>query len=472
MQVAKVIQLADETPHNDDEVSSGDKKILDVIKKCLARANHPNTAELEAKTAWRMSTRLMQQYNVTHSDLLEKVTNQDDYAAIWGQSVVSISRAKNDGRRVTDQLWVSHFGIAMAMFFDCKLYNTARVTSIDWTFYGIAANTVPAAMAFEMARNLALEWARSKGRDKVSYCLGIGEGLVEQADQEKYREKKRAENMERQQVERDNVDGEEPARIHNDKAYACDPSGPQHVIILQAATNAGENSKHAPMVEDLEGQDEKPASLVSEEDEKKIAIKSEESDDETYETDGFMQYDSEGEDKSALLDQGYVSDEDEMEIEPTFKEEDEKPIDLKVDFEEQLREAMPAQQSANPPTLGDNGVEDIGESDTQLTANAWNTTQALVRFRQCAEKVATEYLKAHNVKVTNVKARPVTIRNGEVHRQGMEDSKKIDVKRRRIEGTDAKARYCSKCGRYLLVGPPAPEYPGEPTKVECQCMDE
>lgn len=181
--------------------SSIEKRILDRIKKCLATANHPNTGESEAKAAWRLSTRLMQQYNVSQADLLERATNEDDYAAMGGQSTVAISRAKNDGLRVTHQTWVNDVGFAMGVFFDCKSYSLARATSIDWTFYGPAANTVPAALAFEMAHNLALEWARTKGGDKNSYCLGIGAGLVKQAYEEKRLEKKKAEEAERKQRE-------------------------------------------------------------------------------------------------------------------------------------------------------------------------------------------------------------------------------------------------------------------------------
>jgi hypothetical protein len=49
----------------------------------------------------------------------------------------------------------------MEVFFDCKSYSTARPWSIEWTFYGIAPNTVAAAIAFEMAHNLILEWVLS-----------------------------------------------------------------------------------------------------------------------------------------------------------------------------------------------------------------------------------------------------------------------------------------------------------------------
>ena len=65
VQTAKVKQVAEDVQTSTTEASSVDKKILDRIKKCLAKANHPNTVESEAQAAWRFSARLMQQYNVT-----------------------------------------------------------------------------------------------------------------------------------------------------------------------------------------------------------------------------------------------------------------------------------------------------------------------------------------------------------------------------------------------------------------------
>ena len=81
---------------------------------------------------------------------------------------------------------------AIDIYFDCSLYSISRATSVDWTFYGIAANTVPAAIAFKRAHNLILEWARSKKRFKYSYCLGVAEGLVTMADKDKKEERKQA----------------------------------------------------------------------------------------------------------------------------------------------------------------------------------------------------------------------------------------------------------------------------------------
>jgi hypothetical protein len=50
------------------------------------------------------------------------------------------------------------------------------------------------------------------------------------------------------------------------------------------------------------------------------------------------------------------------------------------------------------------------------------------------EKVASEYLKAQNRKLRKGRRREYTIRNEDAYQEGIEDSKQIDVERRRIEG--------------------------------------
>ena len=40
------------------------------IKKCLERANHPNTLEAEAKAAIHLASRLMGRYNVSQAEVL------------------------------------------------------------------------------------------------------------------------------------------------------------------------------------------------------------------------------------------------------------------------------------------------------------------------------------------------------------------------------------------------------------------
>jgi hypothetical protein len=135
-----------------------DDRIRARIQKCLDRGNHPNTTESEAKAAIYLSIKLMRQYNVTTADLLER-TEERNRTQYGGSSVVSITNSNDRSHRVIHQGFVPVVADAIEIFFDCKSFSERNDRSIDYTFYGIAENTVTAAMAFEMVHNRIFEWA-------------------------------------------------------------------------------------------------------------------------------------------------------------------------------------------------------------------------------------------------------------------------------------------------------------------------
>ncbi len=57
----------------------------------------------------------------------------------------------------------------------------------------------------------------------------------------------------------------------------------------------------------------------------------------------------------------------------------------------------------------------------------------LVKFRETAEQVADEYLKATNIKLGKGWAQRTTVKDHEAYRQGKEDSKKVDVRQKLVE---------------------------------------
>lgn len=340
----------------------------------------------------------MAQYNVTQADLLDQTTNNDDYAALGGQSVVDITSTKGGEANVISQTWVLEIVSAITTLFDCRSYSTHRRTSIEWTFYGISANTVGAAMAFEMAHNLTLEWARSKtGKNaRHSYCLGVGGGLLKIARKEKSEEAKHSDGA--------GGRGEQSQREER-SPHAAEVSHPGQNATSYTLLNA----RLSPC---RENDDE-------------LAIKLDDSDNDSYDT---AREQGNITDDGDFQDQTSVSDEAEAEAEVTSKEQEEEPLDLDTDFEEQLHRMAPRHVREILTNVVDH------DREGQLTVNPWNSWQALVRFRQSAEKVATEYLKAQNRKLHKGRRREYTIRNKGAYRDGVEDSKKIDVKRRRIQG--------------------------------------
>lgn len=169
-----------------DSLGSLDRGVLIKIQKCLSRARHKSTTESEAKAALFVAQKLMAQYNVSQADL---VANRDygSKAQYGGMSKVEIINVKNRTRRMIKEALVHKLAKATCMSFDCQCFSTYYETSIAWSFFGIAENTVTAAIAFEMAHNKILDWAFSYkgGSPTFSYRVGVADGLVSMANREK-----------------------------------------------------------------------------------------------------------------------------------------------------------------------------------------------------------------------------------------------------------------------------------------------
>lgn len=178
-----------------------DDHIIERIRKCWERGNHPTAAESEAKTALFLASRLMGQYNVNLADLLPKQT-PENRAKLAGSTNVSIRSTKGDDRRVVHQGFVSTLAQSMDIFFDCKSYSCRQNVGICWTFYGIAKNADAAAQAFEMTHNKIVEWAcaYSGTAASFSYCKGIADGLLSMAYKQKRQESEKARKQEEENL--------------------------------------------------------------------------------------------------------------------------------------------------------------------------------------------------------------------------------------------------------------------------------
>lgn len=75
----------------------------------------------------------------------------------------------------------------------------------------------------------------------------------------------------------------------------------------------------------------------------------------------------------------------------------------------------------------------VKEEETSAS-DQWQSMGQLTRFRKDAETIADDYLKATKVKLTTGRKRTANKIDSCAYKQGKEDSKKIDVKRRRLEG--------------------------------------
>jgi hypothetical protein len=421
-------------------VTSSTADIDDVIvlriKKCLERANHPNTLEAEAKAAIHLASRLMGRYNVSQAEVLahEGPSTQRQYA---GQSVVSIQRVDGDkSKPVNYQSYVDTLCHAMKCFFDCKFYSTTNYSALELTFYGIAENTVAAAISFEMTYNLIADWARPyKGvGSKNSYSLGISDELCMMAEEEKVLEEVQAKKAERDGITAE-VKKEEAERQAQLARLAPFPKTLNKLSSPEPATNADASA-------DINGG---PAVFH----------------DDACNT---MWLDSEGmEDDGPNATSGSPDRSSEDGIEPDFKVEDEYDVNF-GDLDEEIRrlikpEPLPSKASfglySTPPAprpqsnvpsplskrepapASSAKMEQKSSEPQELepeVESKWASHMQLVTFRATATKIADRYLEEKGVRLRRRSARSTVIRDWNAYDQGVRDSKKIDVHRKRLKG--------------------------------------
>ncbi|MCJ1264958.1 hypothetical protein MMC22_004833 [Lobaria immixta] len=335
-QKAEVTMLAAD-PKTENQNSTAkpavEERILERIRKCLTKANHPGTPEAEAKAAFRMGSILMSQHNITQAQAFEK-EKEEDQARLGGESLVAITTAKHD-KKVINYAFTGSLAQAMTIFFDCKCYSTARRSATTWTFYGIATNTAAAAMSFEMAYNLTLDWASSKrgGSPRHSYCLGVAEGLIKIAKTEKADENEKAKESEMSKI--------------------------------LAAENLAQNQR-AKEIDRLEYQDP--------EEEEKNNVSDRDSD---FGDDALENADSEN---IKVEEEGGTRFETGADFEDVEEEEERRDgTDFPGDFKTELEKTQ--------------------TGETTPSIQTWESEMQLTLFRAKAEGIADEYLKSNNVKL-------------------------------------------------------------------------
>lgn len=425
-QTARIKSLAeDQARHGTPRAQA----IVARIRKCLDRASHPNTPEAEVQASLRMSSRLMEQHNVTEADVIATEVAAADPSTLGGQSVVSITSPKPDGK-VIYETWVRDVVCAMQIFFNCRSYSTRRQKSLDWTFYGIATNTLTAALAFEMVHNVIQEWSMLKLGFKNSYRLGVGSGLVQIAIKEKKDEERRAREQEAadiagRQAREEQERQQELARVSNG----------QLGVSGEGDDNTCRDQKENVKVE------EDPDVVIKDESVKEGSIKGEPiiiKDDPGNSHDDPWLIKGESEDDGSSDDNDVISVSN---INVTSNKDEEQP--LTADFGDELGHHIPGHPTQPPASrlgtwseLLSNTLatpEDNGNSSTLV---CWKSPGELILFRNNADVVAEAYLRCQGKRVLKGRKRIPSIIDLSAFKEGQEDSKKIDVKRRRIEDVE------------------------------------
>jgi hypothetical protein len=121
-----------------------------------------------------------------------------------------------------------------------------------------------------------------------------------------------------------------------------------------------------------------------------------------------------------------------LEAEPTFREENILPLDPEADFEVELQRILKRERSGTPLTKTKPELEQEGLKPT-TESSLWASSSQLTLFRATATKIADDYLKSTGAKFSKFKIPVSSIKDYGAYKQGRQDSRKIDVKRRRIE---------------------------------------
>lgn len=375
--IANIANLAQEQGRTE----TIDPKVLAIVRKCLARADpERNTSRPEAEKAMRLASRMMDQHNIKQADVVRDAVESDASEQVQGSSTVKISRRQGSTvKLVCNEQWVGILARAMETFFDCRSYSTSAWDrlSMKWTFYGLASNTEAAALGFRNTYNLILDWALDRKGSKNSYYLGVGNGLRDIAKEEKSREKQLLMSRERHSLSA--VRGEK----HDTNDDATESSIKKDKCLWES---------------DMDGDN--------------------------------------------------LSESSDAEAEPTFKEEEEEVIDLTTfpDYgtEEQehivgkllapKKELDSSQDLSQPVQLDRSESNNSGtkKSSSPSPSSYWQNSMQLELFRKNAQTVADDFLKSTGTKLHKGRKRRYTIRDWDAYDDGVEDSKKVDVRGNRI----------------------------------------
>ncbi|KAK7057132.1 carboxypeptidase [Favolaschia claudopus] len=384
-----------------------DVSVIARIKKALALASHPQTGETEARAALRMASKLLERHNVTQAEVMAQETESEQLKRA-GTSVVSLKSTAVPPKTVSMDRWTSTLAHAMNSFFDCQSYST-KFTSrprVDWSFYGLAEQTVAAAHAFEMCYNLILAWSLKddvgKGvHAKNCYRTGVANGLHTMAKKEKEQDKSRAEKKEQALLK-----ARQEEEAAEDKARLDRLEGPEEVKVKK------------------EEPDQVKAEADSESDRR---VKIEEID----ENDAGNRLASDDEDLAGPTFQGFG------EIAPDFNDEDDPEDLLNLDDDKsRIQETNAAEPSKGlmgppPPVLPKVKAEPNDDE------SPWNSVGQLVAFREQSIAIGDDYLKSQGVKLKKGRKRKrLEFKDSEalrIYKKGQKDAQNIDVRQKRVK---------------------------------------
>ncbi|KAJ3965475.1 hypothetical protein EV361DRAFT_650061 [Lentinula raphanica] len=457
------------------DLENVDKAVLERIRKALNLSRHPGTTEHEAHQALRLAMKLMERVNVTQAQVLQSMEEKEDRLKQAGHSVVTVSC--DEHKYMYIQAWASTASYAVSDIFDIKVYTQINdaINEVQYIFYGLAPNTVSAAHAFEMVYNLILQWRmankEAKGVNaKNAYCRGVADGLYDFAQKERKRAEKEAQQAEKRKLEAQRKAEEEQRHKEIDRLK---PVGIETKFDTKST------------VEDEEEDKDHSSTSSPDPDE------SDEDEDGLYRNwYGRYDFDSEsdhgdyGEEEDNNLQNGLDTEEARAEdaVAPDIRVREEVG-DIDLDALQQKSNDRMRQQAEKPQAaprkdgrgrhrvkkekddeviqdvkpVRDEVVVKLEQQEVKLEQQevkleqqevkiekvdepAWDSAGALIAFRETSLLLADDYLKKAGIKLySRRRESELQFKDANAVRsydKGWEDSKKIDLKRKRIKAAD------------------------------------
>ncbi|KAJ3777379.1 hypothetical protein FB446DRAFT_717948 [Lentinula raphanica] len=408
-----------------------DQATLERVKKALNLSRHPGTAEHEAHQALRLAMKLMESLNVTQAQVLESMEGKDDRLKQAGHSVVTVSCEQNKNMYI--QSWASTASSAVSMIFDIKFYTQShwqKKNEIRYVFYGLAPNTVSAAHAYEMVYNLILRWRmankEAKGMNaKNAYCRGVANGLYDFAKKERKREEKEAREAETKRLEAQQKT-EEEQRKREIERLEIEPKLDLKARVEDDVESTYDNAKPSKHILDTLPD---PAECEADEDD-------------YFGWDDSDDYGDYSGDENMDLQTGLDTEEARAEdaVAPDIDIQDEAhDIDLD-ELQEKSNERLQKKEDQKKEEDQKKKDEVVNKIEAEDRDPAWQSAGALIAFRKTSILLADDYLKRRGTKLRSSRKLPKLQLKGmnasQSYHKGLEDSKKIDLKRKRIKAAD------------------------------------
>jgi hypothetical protein len=140
--------VKDEKP---DATGPVDENIRIKIRKMLQVGLHPGTPNEEAERSLRIAHSLLQKHNLEELDVINAGGADGKTKMTGGMKVVEL-RSKA-GTAPNNAAWVSKLGGACSTCFDCCHFTQCTRKSLNYVFYGVAANAEMASFAFSSSLN-------------------------------------------------------------------------------------------------------------------------------------------------------------------------------------------------------------------------------------------------------------------------------------------------------------------------------